>query len=133
MKLLSIPKFLSWNVTFDIYGLFEFLKYRKYEKMVILNSACQGEVIFCSPKSGLRTEMTNGILYLSSWRKSPLFIAFMINFLQDFISETWAKRDHPSGKKKLLFSFFYILFLKLKNSNNPYRSIVVLRAISKLS
>ena len=38
----------------------------------------------CSPKSGLRTEMTNGILYLSSCMKSQLFVAFMIKFRQDF-------------------------------------------------
>jgi hypothetical protein len=37
-----------------------------------------------SPKSGLRTEMTNGILYLSSCLKSSLFVAFMIKFRQDF-------------------------------------------------
>ena len=41
-------------------------------------------VNFCSPKSGLRTEMTKGILYLSSCMKSSLFDAFMIKFRQDF-------------------------------------------------
>jgi hypothetical protein len=41
-------------------------------------------VNFCSPKSGLRTEMTNGILYLSSCMKSSLLVAFMIKFRQDF-------------------------------------------------
>ena len=41
-------------------------------------------VNFCSPKSGLRTEMTKGILYVSSCMKNSLFVAFMIKFRQDF-------------------------------------------------
>jgi hypothetical protein len=44
----------------------------------------RGVVNFCSPKSGLRTEMTNCILYLSSCMKSSLFVALMIKFRQDF-------------------------------------------------
>jgi hypothetical protein len=39
---------------------------------------------FAPLKSGLRTEITNGILYLSSCMKSSLFVAFMIKFRQDF-------------------------------------------------
>ena len=41
-------------------------------------------VNFFSLKSGLRTEMTNGILYLSSCMKSSLFVAFMIKCRPDF-------------------------------------------------
>ena len=36
------------------------------------------------PKSGLRTEMTNGILYLSLCTKSSLFVAFMIKISAGF-------------------------------------------------
>jgi hypothetical protein len=51
-------------------------------------------VNFCSPKSGLRTEMPNGILYLSSCMKSSLFVAFMIKFRQDFT-------EHKSSEKPM--------------------------------
>ena len=49
---------------------------------------------FAPPKSGLRTEITNGILYLSSCMKSSLFVAFMIKFLQDFT-------EHKSSEKSM--------------------------------
>ena len=65
-------------------------------------------VNFCSPKSGLRTEMTNGILYLSSCMKSSLFVAFMIKFRQDFT-------EYKSSEKPMKMLHFspLVLFLLL--------------------
>ena len=63
-------------------------------------------VNFCSPKSALRTEMTNGILYLSSCMKSSLFVAFMIKFRQDFT-------EYKSSKKPMKTLHFSPLVLFL--------------------
>ena len=69
-------------------------------------------VNFLSPKSGLRTEMTNGILYLSSCMKSSLFVAFMIKFRQDFTeyksSEKPMKTLHFSPLVMFLLHYEFI-------------------------
>ena len=69
-------------------------------------------VNFCSPKSGLRTEMTNGILYLSSRMNSSLFVAFMIKFRQDFTeyksSEKPMKTLHFSPLVMFLLHYEFI-------------------------
>ena len=85
-------------------------------------------VNFCSPKSGLRTEMTNGILYLSSSMKSSLFVAFMIKFRQDFTeyksSEKPMKMLHFSPLVLFLlhyeFIFTLIVLKRIFSYNTPY-------------
>jgi hypothetical protein len=74
-------------------------------------------VNFCSPKSGLRTEMTNGILYFSSCMKSSLFVAFMIKFRQDFTE--YKSSEKPM--KTLHFSPLVIFLLHYEFIFTPMR------------
>ena len=74
-------------------------------------------VNFCSPKSGLRTEMTNGILYLSSCMKSSLFVAFMIKFRQDFTE--YKSSEKPM--KTLHFSPLVLFLLHYEFIFTPMR------------
>ena len=72
---------------------------------------------YCSPKSGLRTEMTNGILYLSSCMKSSLFVAFMIKFRQDFTE--YKSSEKPM--KTLHFSQLVLFLLHYEFIFTPMR------------
>ena len=77
----------------------------------------RGVVNFCSPKSGLRTEITNGILYLSSCMKSSLFAAFMIKFWQDFAE--YKSSEKPM--KTLHFSPLVLFLLHYEFIFTPMR------------
>jgi hypothetical protein len=77
-------------------------------------------VNFCSPKSGLRTEMTNGILYMSSCMKSSLFVAFMIKFRQDFTEYKFS--ENPM--KTLHFSplvLFLLHYVRIREGHRTSR------------
>ena len=77
----------------------------------------RGVVNFCSPKSGLRTEITNGILYLSSCMKSSLFVAFMIKFWQDFAEYKFSEKP----MKTLHFSPLVLFLLHYEFIFTPMR------------
>jgi hypothetical protein len=73
---------------------------------------------FCYPGgwstfAPLNTEITNGILYLSSCMKSSLFVAFMIKFRQDFTE--YKSSEKPM--KTLHFSPLVLFLLHYEFTN----------------